>query len=174
MALTWAAESSKSTLPEMTIVALLVADQAVAMMQQARGEVNGGKVRRETAEDGSETVTFLCEGAFFEEGEAPLFAVATYDEDNAVCSNFTAEHYGLSTGGAFATDIMVGDIEGYEAVWVFYSPPEGDVVFFSESEEVLSGDSVIHFDHSTAVDFYLSVEISSVTNLVTLSLGDEE
>ena len=27
----------------------LIADQSVAMMQQARGEVNGGKVRRETA-----------------------------------------------------------------------------------------------------------------------------
>lgn len=155
----------------------LMADQTVAMLQQARGEVGAGKVKRETETTGTETtetVTFLCEGAFFEEGEAPLFAVADYDEENAVCSNFTAEHYGLSTGGAFTTDITVGDIEGYDAVWVFYSPPEGDVVFFSESEEVLSGSASIHFDHSTPVDLDLSVEISSVTNLVTLSLGNDE
>lgn len=155
----------------------LMVDQTVAMLQQARGEVGAGKVKRETETSGTETVetvTFLCEGAFFEEGEAPLWAVADYDEENAVCSNFTAEHYGLSTGGAFATDITVGTIEGYDALWVFYSPPEGDVVFFSESEEVLSGDSVVHFDHSTTVDLDLSVEISSVTNLVTLSLGDDE
>lgn len=154
----------------------LMADQAVAMLQQARGEVGAGKVKRETETTGTETietVTFLCEGAFFEEGKAPLFAVADYDEENAVCSNFTKEHYGLSTGGAFATNITVGDME-YDSVWVFYSPPEGDVVFFSENEEVLSGSASIHFDHSTAVDLDLSIDISSVTNLVTLSLGDDE
>lgn len=152
----------------------LMADQAVAMLQQARGEVSAGKVKTVTETDGTETVTFLCEGAFFEDGGAPLFAVADYDEENAVCSNFTKEHYGLSTGGAFATDLTVGDIEGYDALWVFYSPPEGDVVFFSESEEVLSGSASVHFDHSTAVDLDLSIDISSVTNLVTLSLGDDE
>lgn len=151
----------------------LMADQAVAMLQQARGEVGAGKVKRETETDGTETVTFLCEGAFFEDGEAPLFAVADYDEENAVCSNFTAEHYGLSTGGAFATAITVGDVE-YDSVWVFYSPPQGDVVFFSESEEVLSGSASVHFDHSTAATLDLSIDISSVTNLVTLSLGDDE
>lgn len=154
----------------------LMADQTVAMLQQARGEVGAGKVKRETETTGTETVetvTFLCEGAFFEDGEAPLFAVADYDEENAVCSNFTAEHYGLSTGGAFATAITVSEME-YDALWVFYSPPEGDVVFFSENEEVLSGSASVHFDHSTTVDLDLSIDISSVTNLVTLSLGDDE
>ena len=142
----------------------LMADQTVAMLQQARGEVSAGKVKDDT---------FLCEGAFFEDGEAPLFAVADYDEENAVCANFMTEHYGLSTGGAFATNITVAEME-YDAVWVFYSPPEGDVVFFSENEEVLSGSASVHFGHTMPVDLDLSITISSVTNLVTLSLGDNE
>ena len=149
----------------------LVADQAVAMMQQARGEVNGGKVRRETAEDGSETVTFLCEGAFFEEGEAPLFLRGDYS--GGVCGNFETENYGMPSGGAFASAVSVGDVP-LSKLWALYSPPEGDIVFYDENGNQLSGDGVVHFNHQNAQEVDLSVSISSVTNLVTLSLGTDE
>ncbi|MFA4815038.1 MAG: prepilin-type N-terminal cleavage/methylation domain-containing protein [Candidatus Gracilibacteria bacterium] len=145
----------------------LMADQSVAMLQQARGEVGAGKIRGGI---------FLCEGAFFEKGEAPLFAIADYDVASESCSNFETEFYGLSTGGAFVSTITVGDIET-ESVWALYSPPEGKVIFFSDetgATEVLSGDGIVHFGHGTAVDLDLSIEISSITNLVTLSLGTNE
>lgn len=149
----------------------LIADQSVAMMQQARGEVNGGKVRRDTAEDGTVTVTFLCEGAFFEEEEAPLFARGDYAD--GVCDAFETEAYGMPSGGAFASEITVGDVP-VSALWAFYSPPEGEVVFYDGNGNQLTGDAVIHFNHSNEQDSNLSVTISSVTHLATLSLGTDE
>lgn len=149
----------------------LIADQSVAMMQQARGEVNGGKVRRETMEDGTEVTTFLCEGAYFEEGIGPEFARGDYVDD--VCSGFEAEVYGMPVGRAFVSSITV-DEAPVEKLWALYSPPEGDVVFYDESGNQITGEVTVHFDHSNDVDLDLSITISSVTNLTTLSLGADE
>lgn len=149
----------------------LIADQSVAMMQQARGEVGGGKVRRETADDGTVETTFLCEGAYFEEGEAPLFVRGDYVE--GVCENFETESYGMPSGGAFAAAITVNEMPVSE-LWALYSPPDGDMVFYTENGQATDGDAVVHFEHNNAVDMDLSVIISPVTNLATLSLGTDE
>lgn len=154
----------------------LMADQAVAMLQQARAEVSSGKIRTEEASDGSETVYYLCEGAFFEIDSAPLFARADYDETTETCDprSFETEHYGLSTGDAHVDEIAV-DGFGLNGVWIFYTPPDGDIVFYNESGTLQTGgDAFVHFNHAAAEDLDLSITVSSATQLVTLSLGSDE
>ncbi len=149
----------------------LIADQSVAMMQQARGEVGGGKVRRETAEDGTVETIFLCEGAYFEKGKAPLFVRGDYV--GGACENFETESYGMPSGGAFASAIAVAELP-VSKLWVLYSPPDGELVFYTENGEATTGDAVVHFEHKNELDMDLSVIISPVTNLATLSLGTDE
>ena len=79
----------------------------------------------------------------------------------------------MPVGGAFATDMSVNDAP-VDKLWALYSPPEGDIVFYDENGNPLSGDATVHFDHSNEVDLDLSITISSVTNLATLSLGTNE
>lgn len=151
---------------------LLMTDQAVAMLQQARSEVSAGKVTRETEADGSETVTFLCEGAYFEVGAAPLWAYGDYDSESESClySSLVSEPYGLSTGEAYTESIEVGGVPA-ESLWVLYTPPESEVKFFpGDREDVLSGDAVISFNHSTEQEEDISITVSSLTHLVTLSI----
>ncbi len=154
----------------------LMADQSVAMLQQARSEIKAGKVLREEADDGTETVSFVCQGAFFEVGEVPLLATGIFDGEEEKClyQDFGTEFYGLSTGGAYIDEITVGDVD-QKSIWVFYAPPEAELrVFAGDHEELLSGDSVVHFNHSTETDLDLSISISSLTNLVTLNFGTNE
>lgn len=154
----------------------LMADQAVASLQQARSEVSSGKVRTELASDGTESVYYLCEGAFFEVGRAPLFARADYDEtaQNCDAASFVAEHYGLSTGDAHVDEISLDGLN-VDGAWIFYSPPDGDLVFFNEEGTLQAGgDAFVHFNHAAAQDLDLSITASSATQLVTLSLGSDE
>lgn len=154
----------------------LMADQAVAMLQQSRAEVSSGKVLRSEADDGTEVVDFVCQGAFFEVGEAPLLAKGVFDSAESKClyEDFETEFYGLSTGGALVDEITVGDIS-QESIWIFYAPPDGQVQFFAgDREELLSGDAVVHFNHSNETDLDLSIEVSSLTHLVTLILGTDD
>ncbi len=153
----------------------LMADQSVAMLQQARSEVKAGKVQRTVDEDENEIVNFVCRGAFFEVGEAPLLATGIFDGTESKClyTDFNTEFYGLSTGGAFIDEIIIGDTE-QNSVWVFYAPPEGELrLFAGDHEELLSGDAMVHFSHSAGTELDLSISISALTNLVTLNFGTD-
>ncbi len=152
----------------------LMADQSVAMLQQARADVQAGKVRSETDTNGDVQKIYLCEGAYFEEGSAPLWVVGDYDPAASTCDfpNLKTEHYGLSTGEAHSDLITVGGQE-YPSLYVLYSPPGGEMVFYSGAS-VLTGDASIHYSHSSALDLDLSLEISALTGLISLSVGDEE
>lgn len=153
----------------------LMADQAVAMLQQARAEVSSGKVRKYEESDGSEIVSYLCEGAFFELDSAPIFALADYNKETGACSaeSFEMEHYGLSTGGAHVDEINVGGLSA-ENVWAFYTPPNGEVLFYDEMGLVQTGDLFVHFNHASAEDLDISITVSAATNLVTLSLANDD
>ena len=150
----------------------LMVDQAVAMLQQTRAEVSSGKVRITTDADGNEVATFLCEGAYFEVESAPLLVYGEYDSETDTCTAFETELYGLSTGGARVDEITV-DGASMTNLYVLYLPPEGNVTFYSDGTS-MAGDATIHFDHAAELDLDLSVTVSSQTNLVTLSLGNEE
>ena len=47
------------------------------------------------------------------------------------------------------------------------------MVFYSGSN-VFTGDTSIHYSHRSALDLDLSLEISALTGLISLSVGDEE
>ena len=152
----------------------LMADQSVAMLQQARGDVQAGKVRSETDTNGDPQKIYLCEGAYFEVDAAPLWVVGDYDAAAGTCDfpNLQTEHYGLSTGEAYSDLIAVGGQE-YPSLYVLYSPPGGEMVLYSGSS-VLTGDTSIHYSHTTELDLNISLEISALTGLISLSTGDEE
>jgi prepilin-type N-terminal cleavage/methylation domain-containing protein len=145
----------------------LLADQAVAMLQQARSEVAAGKVRTEVASDGTETVIFLCEGAFFEVDSAPLMVSGDYDSETEACdfTTFSTELYGLSTGNAHVDELS--------ASYVVYTPPDGEAIFYDENGNLLTENVDIHFAHND-LDLDLSITVSAQTGLVTLSLGGDE
>jgi prepilin-type N-terminal cleavage/methylation domain-containing protein len=145
-----------------------MADQSLAMLQQARAEVQAGKLRRE---DG----IFLCEGVFFKQGQAPESAVADYNGEAGVCEgdSFELLPYGLSTGTAFIEEITVG-AAGQDELWAFYSPPEGEVFLFSSDGEFLEGDATLVFAAATEIPLQVFLQISTQTDLASLSLGNEE
>ena len=154
----------------------LMADQALAMMQQARGDVRGGKVRTEVSTDGlTEEKIFLCEGAYFEIGNPPQFALADYDPATGLCDfdTFATELYGLATGDAAIATISVGDSPA-DPVWAFFSPPEGALVFYSADGVPYTGSGEIHFAHSSVPDLDISLQLSALTGLVSLSIGTNE
>lgn len=152
----------------------LLADQSVAVLQQTRGDVQGGKVRTETASDGSEEKIFLCEGAFFEEENGVLLATADYDAATGACdwTTLETEFYGLSTGDAFVESVSVNSAT-VNSLYVMYTPPEGTLVLYTDGGET-SGDVLLTFNHSSEVELDISVSVSSMTGLVSLSLDDDE
>lgn len=156
----------------------LMADQALALMQQARGEVSAGKVRTETSLGrlGLESnKIYLCEGGYFEQESVPVFTRGDYDPRSQSCdfNTFATEPYGLSTGEAHMAELTVGG-SGVEAFWAIYWPPDGELVFYSENGDLLSGGALVHFDHPNESDLDVSLELSAQTDLVSLSLGSDE
>lgn len=157
----------------------LMADQSVAMLQQARGDVQAGKVRSEVDLATNEEVKiYLCEGAFFSEGSAPLWAFGDYNADAETCDfdKLQIEQYGLSTGEAHADSITVGgasSFSSYTSLYVLYEPPKGGLVLY-DGFSVLTGDANVHFNHTMELNLDISLEISALTGLVSLSAGDEE
>ena len=155
----------------------LMADQSVAMLQQARGDVQAGKVRTVWDEAGEvEEKIYLCEGAFFEtDSGAPTWVVTDYDRDSGSCDveNPRPEHYGISTGEAFVDAIDIGGTSSFN-LYVLYAPPSGELIFYEPNAGFLSGDASIHFSHTTEPDMDISLEISALTGLISLSTGDEK
>ncbi len=151
----------------------LLGDQSVAMLQQARAEVRAGIFD-------SEAQNALCEGALFETGTVTQWVLAPYSLENAACdwAELDTEDYGVSVGTAVVTQIQVDTVDK-DLLYALYSPPYGDLVFYSENGESLDGEADLYFglsDGSTPLDLVLTA--STRTGLASLLLNgsttDEE
>ncbi len=129
-----------------------LADQALALLQQTQAEVAAGKVGEDE---------LLCEGAYFEVDGG--FQMVT--DEGCDSTDVMLENYGILTGEAKVSEIMVGS-DSLDDVYVMYIPPEGDVEFNSGAND---GDAEITFVHPSLEDSEIVLTINSTTNKVALS-----
>lgn len=156
----------------------LLADQALALMQQAHSEVVAGKVAIEKSEDleeEEEERVLLCEGAYFEVGTVPMWGSVQFDLDTEDCLIDDVElvEYGFTPGEAYIESITVGGAE-VEAIHALFVPPDGDIFFYNGEDYV--GDAVIHFAHPDNDEIGIDLTIEYLTNqaFLTVITGEDE
>jgi prepilin-type N-terminal cleavage/methylation domain-containing protein len=147
----------------------VIGDQSVAMLQQARANVNAGHY------DGD---VFLCEGALFEVGEIPQLASARYGIESGACFEPSAEDYGVASSVVPISKITVGGLE-VKRTWAFFTPPEAEVIFFeqadsSEVRQSYVGDAVVRFDNPSDSARGIELFISYLSNQISLSFVNDE
>lgn len=150
----------------------LLADQAQALLQQTQAQVRSGKI----VTDESGVSTYLCEGAYFEVGERPVYVSALYDAELQVCdvSTFETEPYGISSGSASVSSIEVEGASYDDGLYVFFSPPEAELLYY-DGASLFDGEGAVLFSSDAdalLVSFTLS--LSSQTGLVNLSLSPQD
>lgn len=142
----------------------LLADKSLALLQQTKAEVGGGKVLIQ--EDG--TSVYLCEGAFFEVGQSVQRVATTYGEEGCDYSALTLETYGVDSGAAVLSGIDF-ESQSLDSLLVFFTPPDGELVLSDFEGTSLYDEEVrVSFESPT----FTPEEGQSQTVLVLSPLSD--
>ncbi|MFA5792641.1 MAG: prepilin-type N-terminal cleavage/methylation domain-containing protein [Candidatus Gracilibacteria bacterium] len=143
----------------------LLADQSVAMLQKAKADVRAGKIN---------DVGYLCEGALFEVGEAPVFITTNYDSAQSLCDidSFVSEQYGISGGDSTVTSIEAGGL-ATSRLYVFFSPKDDFFKFYNDSESIIEGDAKILFSGSASDSSIIELDLAYMNSTVSLLVNPQ-
>lgn len=130
-------------------------DQLLALLQQSKTEVSAGRYEEEQ---------YVCLGLRLELGEWMLPLQTVYNVDEQACDLAAAEErlFVYDSGRVQVSELEVGSAP-LSPVYLFFQPPQGGLIFLSESGEELSGDLRLNFAHDRNDELSLNLRVDGQT-----------